>query len=109
MSAVLTPAAPAPAPARVPALRVTQARVLLSEVTKFRSLRSTMWTLLAAVVLMIGLGALFSAVTAGQNHTFSALIPQAFHPLTTSPNGLIFALVAFGVLGVLVIGGEYST
>ena len=43
MSAVLTPAAPAPAPARVPALRVTQGRVLLSEFTKFRSLRSTMW------------------------------------------------------------------
>ena len=71
MSAVLTPAAPAPAPARVPALRVTQRRVLLSEFTKFRSLRSTMWTLLAAVVLMIGLGALFSGVAASQYHTFS--------------------------------------
>ena len=35
MSGVL---APAPAPARVPALRVTQGRVLLSEFTKFRSL-----------------------------------------------------------------------
>ena len=69
MSGVLPPAAPAPAPARVPALRVTQCRVLRSEVTKFRSLRSTMWTLLAAVVLMIGLGALFSAVAASQYHT----------------------------------------
>jgi len=48
---------------------VTQCRVLRSEVTKFRSLRSTMWTLLAAVVLMIGLGALFSAVAASQYHT----------------------------------------
>ena len=109
MSAVLTPAAPAPAPARVPALRVTQARVLLSEVTKFRSLRSTMWTLLAAVVLMIGLGGLFSAVTAGQYHTFSALERAVFNPVTTSLNGVIFAVVAFGVLGVLVMGGEYST
>jgi len=109
MSAVLTPAATAPAPARVPALRVTQGRVLRSEFTKFRSLRSTMWTLLAAVVLMIGLGALFSSVTASQYHTFSLAERAAFNPVTTSLNGVIFAVVAFGVLGVLLTGGEYST
>jgi len=109
MSAVLTPAAPTPAPARVSALKVTQGRVLLSEFTKFRSLRSTMWTLLAAVVLMIGIGALFSAVTASQYHTFNWAEKAAFNPVTTSLNGVIFAVVAFGVLGVLVTGGEYST
>src|SRR5215510_6330097 len=109
MSAVLTPAAPAPAPARVPALRVTQGRVLLSEFTKFRSLRSTMWTLLAAVVLMIGLGALFSGVTASQYHAFNWAERAAFNPVTTSLNGVIFAVVAFGVLGALLMGGEYST
>jgi ABC-2 type transport system permease protein len=109
MSAVLTPAATTPAPARVPALKVTQGRVLLSEFTKFRSLRSTMWTLLAAVVLMIGIGALFSGVNASQYHTFSAAEMAAFNPVTTSLNGVIFAVVAFGVLGVLLTGGEYST
>jgi ABC-type transport system involved in multi-copper enzyme maturation permease subunit len=93
----------------VPALRVNQGRVLLSEFTKFRSLRSTMWTLLAAVVLMIGIGALFSAVTASQYHTFNALQRAVFNPVTTSLTGVIFAVVAFGVLGVLLIGGEYST
>ena len=40
-----------------PALKVTQRRVLRSELTKFRSLRSTAYTLLTAVVLMVGLGA----------------------------------------------------
>jgi ABC-2 type transport system permease protein len=109
MSAVLAPAATTPAPARVPALRVTQGRVLLSEFTKFRSLRSTMWTLLAAVVLMIGIGALFSSVTASQYHTFNWAERAAFNPVTTSLNGVIFAVVAFGVLGVLVMSGEYST
>src|SRR5437762_12556574 len=107
MSAVLTPAAPTAA--RAPALKVTQARVLLSEFTKFRSLRSTMYTLLAAVVLMIGIGALFSAVTASQYHTFSAADRASFNPVTTSLNGVIFAVVAFGVLGVLLMSGEYST
>src|SRR5215831_2276535 len=109
MTAVLTPAAPAPAPSPVPALRVTQGRVLRSEFTKFRSLRSTMWTLLAAVVLMVGLGALFSGVTASQYHTFTAAERAAFNPVTTSLTGVIFAVVALGVLGALLMGGEYST
>jgi len=107
VSAVTAPAAPARA--RVAALRVTQGRVLVSEFTKFRSLRSAMWTLLAAVVLMTGLGALFPAVTASQYHTFSWAEKAAFDPVTTSLNGVIFAVVAFGVLGVLPVGGEYST
>ena len=68
----MTYAAPTAPAAGQQTLRVTQPRVLLSEWTKFRSLRSTMWTLLTAVVLTIGIGALFSAVTANQYHTFSA-------------------------------------
>src|SRR5450755_2523544 len=108
MSAVLTPAAPTTA-TKAPALKVTQGRVLHSEWTKFRSLRSTLYTLLVAVVLMIGIGALFSAVTASQYHNFSPSDRAAFSPITTSLNGVIFAVVAFGVLGVLLMSGEYST
>ncbi len=107
MSAVLTPAVPAAGSA--PALKVTQARVLLSEFTKFRSLRSTMYTLLTALVLMIGLGAMFSALTASQYHTYNAADRASFNPVATSLSGVIFAVVAFGVLGVLVTSGEYST
>ena len=107
MSAVLTPAVPAAGSASP--LKVTQARVLLSEFTKFRSLRSTMYTLLTALVLMIGLGALFSAVTASQYHTYNAADRASFNPVTTSLSGVLFAVVAFGVLGVLVTSGEYST
>ena len=64
-----TIAAPATTPTTISggtALRVTHARVLVSEWTKFRSLRSTVSTLLIAVVLMIGLGAMFAAITASQ-------------------------------------------
>jgi ABC-type transport system involved in multi-copper enzyme maturation permease subunit len=113
MSAVLTPDAPTPAaPAltgQVPRLKVTQARVIRSEWTKFISLRSTLYTLLTAVVLMIGIGAIFSAVTASQYHTFGAAQRASFNPIMTSLNGTIFAVVAFGVLGVLVMSGEYGT
>jgi ABC-type transport system involved in multi-copper enzyme maturation permease subunit len=108
MSTVATPAIPARVAAGS-ALKVTQGRVLLSEFTKFRSLRSTLYTLVTAVVLMIGIGALFSAVTASQYHTLSAADQASFNPVATSLQGSVFAVVAFGVLGVLVISGEYST
>ncbi|HEY5855830.1 MAG TPA: ABC transporter permease [Aldersonia sp.] len=86
-------------------LRVTQARVVGSEWTKFRSLRSTVSTLLVAVALMIGLGALFSGLTANT--------PGGFEPgqnaISTSLTGTFIAQLAIGVLGVLMITGEYST
>jgi ABC-type transport system involved in multi-copper enzyme maturation permease subunit len=109
MSAVLTPAAPAATSTPAGPLKITQGRVVRSEWMKFRSLRSTLYTLLAAVVLTIGIGALFSAVTASQYHTFSAADKAAFSPVSTSLTGISFAVVAFGVLGVLLMSGEYST
>jgi ABC-type transport system involved in multi-copper enzyme maturation permease subunit len=108
MSAVLA-SGPASAREAAPALKVTQARVLVSEFTKFRTVRSTVWTLLVAVVLMIGISALFSAVTASQYHTFGPADRASFDPVSTSLGGMMFAVVAFGVLGVLMISGEYST
>lgn len=90
-------------------LRVTQLRVMLSEWTKFRSLRSTVWTLLVAVVLMVGIGVLVSVVTAHQSTTASAGDRAAFSAVGTSLSGTLFAQLAVGVLGVLLISGEYST
>ena len=61
----------------------------MSEFTKFRSLRSTVWTLLMALVLMIGIGALFSAVTASQYHTFGPADRASFNPVCASLAGTI--------------------
>jgi hypothetical protein len=52
--------------AAFPGMEVTQAWVIASEWTKFRSLRSTLITLLVRVLLTIGLGTLISAVTASR-------------------------------------------
>ena len=86
-------------------LRVSQTRVVLSEWTKFRSLRSSVYTLLTAVVAMVGIGALVAAVTANQ--------PGGLEPgqsaVFTSLTGTFIAQLAIGVLGVLLITGEYST
>ncbi len=106
MTTAMTHAPGAARPAGQPALRVTQARVLLSEWTKFRSLRSMVWTLLTAVVLSIVLDAVFAGVSA--SHT-SGAARASFNPVTTSLDGIIFAQLAVGVLGVLAISGEYST
>jgi ABC-type transport system involved in multi-copper enzyme maturation permease subunit len=88
-----------------PDLRVTQTRVVMSEWTKFRSLRSTVYTLLIAVVLMVGIGALITAITANQ--------PGGLEPgqsaVFTSLTGTFIAQLAIGALGVLLITGEYST
>ncbi|UZJ24147.1 ABC transporter permease [Rhodococcus antarcticus] len=90
-------------------LKVTQTRVLRSEWTKFRSLRSTIITLLVAVVLTIGLGALFSAVTASQFGKFRPAEQASFNAVATSLGGITFSQLAVGVLGVLLVTGEYST
>jgi ABC-2 type transport system permease protein len=109
MTTTMTSTATATPAARQHGLRVTQRRVLRSEWTKFRSLRSTVWTLLTAVVLSIGIGALFSAVSASQYHTFGPADRASFSPISTSLDGMMFAQLAIGVLGVLLISGEYST
>ena len=79
MSVTVTPA---PAGPRYPAMRVTQARVVRSEWTKFRSLRSTLITLFVSVVLTVGLGALISGVTAAHDVLAMAVagIDAALYP-----------------------------
>jgi ABC-type transport system involved in multi-copper enzyme maturation permease subunit len=89
--------------------RVTQLRLFLSEWTKLRSVRSTRWSLLVAVVFTVGVAALATAVMA---HHFSRMSPSDradFNPLDPTFAGVQLAQLAIGVLGVLVITGEYST
>ena len=90
-------------------LKVTQARVLRSEWTKLRSLRSTRYSLLAAVVLGIGLPCLFAAVTSSHWGGMNPHERANRHPLEIALAGVNIAQLAIGVLGVLVITGEYST
>jgi len=80
-----------------------------SEWTKIRSVRSTYWTLLVAAATMIGLSAILSSVYIGRYSTLSAADRATFNPTSYSLNGILLAQLAVGVLGVLVITGEYST
>src|ERR1700752_4204032 len=89
--------------------RVTQARVILSEWTKLHSLRSTRWSLFAAVLLTIGLPAIFAAVTSSHWGAMSPHERADRHPLDIALAGVNLSQLAIAVLGVLVITGEYST
>jgi ABC-2 type transport system permease protein len=89
--------------------RVTQARVFRSELTKLTSLRSTRWSMLVAVLLTIGLPAIFAAVTASHWSHMRPAERAGRHPLDIALGGVLVSQLAIGILGVLVITGEYST
>jgi ABC-2 type transport system permease protein len=89
--------------------RVTQLRVFRSEWTKLRSVRSTRWSLLAAVGFTIGIAALACAVVSHHWSHFSAQDRADFNPLDPNLAGVQLAQLALGVLGVLVVTAEYST
>lgn len=89
--------------------RVTQLRVILSEWTKLHSLRSTRWSLFAAVILTIGLPAIFAAVTSSHWGSMAPHERANRHPLDIALAGVNLSQLAIGVLGVLVITGEYAT
>ncbi len=86
-------------------------RVVRSEWIKLRTLRSTFWTLIGVVVLIIGLPALIAAVVP----SLSVIESRAPHSqlaaftTNTATAGLTFAQLVVAVLGVLVISGEFST
>lgn len=88
--------------------RVTQARVIDSEWAKLWSLRSTRWTLFVAVISMV-FGIAIAAIDMSRWSTISAHDKATFSAIDTSLAGYHFAQLAIGVLGVLVVTGEYST
>jgi ABC-2 type transport system permease protein len=95
-------------PAYRAAQRVTPLRVVRSEWTKLRSLRSTAWSLLTAVVFIVGVGVVNTVILAAHPPHGRAAI-AAFDPTSTSLAGVGLAELAIGVLGVLLITGEYAT
>ena len=100
----LSPARPAGTSGR----RVTLARVARSEWTKLRTVPSTAWSLLAAVTLIVGFGALYCVLRVTRPPGDPAAV-AAFDPTAVSLTGVQLAQLAVGVLGVLLVAGEYAT
>jgi ABC-2 type transport system permease protein len=101
------------APAVPDSRRVGFSHLLLTEWTKIRSVRSTLWTLIIFAVVSLGLTALLTwltirALSAGRAGPRSAAVvadPVGFILGT----GLGLGQLAICVLGVLVITSEYSS
>lgn len=110
MTSTLTPArTEIPVSPRFPGMKVTQARVIASEWTKFCSLRSTLITLTVSVILTIGLGTIICAAINAHWSQNTAADHASFNAVATSLNGIQISQLAVGVLGVLLISGEYAT
>ena len=89
-------------------VRLTFPRVVRSEWIKFRTLRSTIWTLAITLVLMVGIVTLFSA--------FFATEAGSAESAEADGGSIVVFMIATGiaqlavtVLGVLAITGEYTT
>lgn len=88
--------------------RLSAPGILRSEWIKLRSLRSSWVSLLLAAVATIGLGALFAALRGNDvsRHPFEG---HGLDSAQVSLQGIHLAQLVVGVLGVLLITGEYST
>jgi ABC-2 type transport system permease protein len=101
-----------------PAVGLTRRRAgfghyMLAEWTKIRSVRSTFWTLIVAIVIVVGFTALITWVTAA-NWNGPRAAPRDARAVA-DPTSIIFGVaiylgqLAIAVLGVLVVTTEYST
>jgi ABC-type transport system involved in multi-copper enzyme maturation permease subunit len=80
--------------------------VLRSEVVKLRTVRSTIWTLAAAIVSNVAVAALLAIFLPGH---LTAHQKATIDSVRVSLGGLHLSQIAVGLLGVLAITGEYST
>ncbi len=92
-------------PARMGALRLA----LSAEATKLRTVRSTMWALLATLVATIGIGSLIALARVSRWDRLSLREQLRFDAPSASLRGIFLAQLVLGVLGVLVISSEFAT
>jgi ABC-type transport system involved in multi-copper enzyme maturation permease subunit len=111
-AAQASPAGTVTAPDTSPHKRAGFGRLMLSEWTKIRSVRSTVWSLILFVVVSIGFTVLFTALTAanwdqtgGDQQARIVADPVSF----IMGAGLGLGQLTICVLGALLITTEYST
>lgn len=89
---------------------VTLRRVINSEWIKLRSVRSTVLTILAAAGAIIALGLLFTGTSSGSvGPDVIGLHSSTGDPIGASLGGVDLAQLIIGVLGVILVTGEYAT
>jgi ABC-type transport system involved in multi-copper enzyme maturation permease subunit len=108
MSNTVTTTSPASSRARPSFRPATFGDVVRSEWTKFRTVRASFWGLAIGAILGIGLGAIISLVSANHYSTDPG-VRFDWNPADRSLGSLMLTQLAFAILGVMVVTGEYST
>jgi ABC-2 type transport system permease protein len=85
------------------------ADAIRSEWTKTRTVRSTYASLVAAAVLMVGVGALISFAVGNHYQRADLAERLTFDPTGTSLTSIIFAQLAVAVFAILLVTAEYQT
>ncbi|GAA1351259.1 ABC transporter permease subunit [Streptomyces beijiangensis] len=83
--------------------------VLTSEWTKIRTVASTIWTLLIALVVTVAMSAGLCALMKSNFSDLSEKDKLTFDPTAISMSGMVLGQLAMIVFGVLVVGNEYSS
>ncbi|WP_369054963.1 ABC transporter permease [Kineococcus terrestris] len=92
--------------------RVSAAGLLRAEWIKFWSVRSVAWTMIAAVVAIVGLGVLLSWAlrdVLADPQAGPAVAAQGVDATAASLQGAQMAWLIVAAVGVIVVAGEYST
>lgn len=84
-----------------PAVHLTFPRVVRSEAIKLFTLRSTWWSIIVAAALSIGISVLMAIASADFGTDFPA-VSAIVMPMQ-------FTMLVAGILGAIVVAGEYST
>jgi ABC-2 type transport system permease protein len=106
---VQPPSYPGPAVA-VPPYRAARSRMLASEWTKLRTVRSTAWTLGMTALVGLAASGIATGVTRAHWATLSAGSRASFHPVEVSLTGVsLGGTLLLGILGILVMSSEYAT
>ncbi|MGW3966101.1 ABC transporter permease subunit [Amycolatopsis sp. NPDC005003] len=86
-----------------------KSRVLLSEFTKIRTVRSTTWTLVLAFVVTVALSVALALYMRSVFDRISASERQAFDPAEFALGTVAYGQVVLVAFGVLVVGSEYGS
>lgn len=80
-----------------------------AEWIKFRTVPSTLYSMVAMLTLTIGLGALITWAISNHFHKLSPPARLTFDPFASSLGGIFFAQFVVGVVGAMFITNEYSS
>jgi ABC-2 type transport system permease protein len=88
--------------------RYSLGNLMHSELTKLKSVRSTVWTLALTIVIGLGVSAI-AAIETTSHWNNPGSVHFGFDPTALSLTGVFVAQLIIGVLGVMVMSAEYTT